>query len=250
MVSRRMGKIAAGLCGAWALAIVTTPVNAILTLDTDQDGHTPAISSFGAGSATMDISVVGNVLTLELHNTSPTSLEGGMTNSDGTTDNAPGIVGFGFDLSNMPTLTDWTLTAKDDSNVVVTIGEDGSMLDWKMGSSKSGVMLDYLPQTASGVSGALYNPLMVGSSALASSPNYFTLATLTMDFDAAPTVDDSTVFVRMQNVGKDGDGSLKLFLTSRDDPPGSPPGGIPEPVTSTLGMIGLAALGRSLGRRR
>ena len=66
---------------------------------------------------------------------------------------------------------------------------------------------------------------------------YFTTATLTMEFSrGTPTLVAGSPYVRMQNVGLNGDGSLKLT--------GTP---VPEPATMLLlgvGLIGLAGFGR------
>jgi len=199
-------------------------------------------SAGGTGSASMTIDIVGNTLTLTLNNTSPILLD----NLSGP--NAPGITGFGFDLLNnpLPTLTSWSLVGQqyDGTNFSnVTIGSNASTLDWLLGTFQAGVWLDYLPQVQ-GVDGALYNPAAVNSALIPGGSNsaYFTTATLTMTFGVAPVlaVNSSSPYVRFQNVGLNGAGSLKLY--------GTPV--IPEPTTLLLVGSGLAIFGTRLRRRR
>ena len=188
---------------------------------------------------TIDINTVTNTLTLTLSNTSPTTL------NSGTGANAPGITAFGFDLVNnpLPTLTSWSLTADQylgGSFQNVTIGSSGSSLDWTMGTFKAGVEMDYLPQNKA-MDGALFNPDALGSPLLPNGRNsiYYTEATLIMTFATTPLLDISSEspFVRFQNVGKGGEGSLKLT-------------NVPEPGTLVLLTSGLAIAAYRARRRR
>jgi len=118
-----------------------------------------------------------------------------------------------------------------------------------MGSFLAGINLDYLPHTnQSNIDGALYNPAALNdpNKTIPGGQNesFFTAAILVMNFETSPTLNISdrySPFVRMQNVGLDGEGSLKL--------PGTP---IPEPATVILlgiGILGLAGLGRRKFRK-
>ena len=190
----------------------------------------------GTGSATMDIVISDTTLTATLDNTSPIYLD------DGSLDpNAPGITGFGFDLRDpLPGLASWELTAyASDLSGPVTIGSGLTGDEWIMNTTMAGVTLDFLPTTdQENIDGALFNPLASGSSLLPGGQNdvFYTTAVLTLNFDDNPVLDTTSPFVRMQNVGSDGEGSLKLT--------GAP---VPEPATMLLlscGLIGLAASGR------
>lgn len=194
----------------------------------------------GIGSATMDISIIGNTLTANIENTSPTDLIGAPAGSGG---NSPGITGFGFNLDpDTLSLTSWELEAFDENDLSspITIGNGSPGLDWMMYTTQEGVTLDYLPHTTGGIDGALYNPDTLSdlNNTLPGGVNdtYFTKALLTMNFDQIHTLlsDFENYYIRMQNVGLDGEGSLKL----------NP---IPEPATMLLlgsGLIAFAMVGR------
>lgn len=194
----------------------------------------------GTGSATMDISVSGNRVTVTVNNDSPTVLD------DGTGYNAPGITAFGFDLDNIGTLswTSWTLKAYD------TLGGSLNPVDneyWGLAQdgNTDGIRVDYAVYTTNGSKGALYNPSVAPweskDDVLGGLPRYFTEATLIIEFDVEPTLDLSgewSPFIRMQNVGLSGEGSLKLTHA---------------PIPSALlllgsGLIGLVGLGRKYKR--
>lgn len=225
-------KVAASTLLCAGLICLSSAANASSFLFSGSDGG-------GTGSATMDIDIVGTVLTLNLDNTSPTSL-----NPPETGDNTPGIVGFGFDLDpDGLTLNSWELEAYDDQSQLMTIGDGDPTDDWVMGTFQAGVTREFLPNTDTGVQGAIYNPL--ATSGFAALPNYFSTARLVMNFDLIPTLDASSVYVRMQNVGKNGEGSLKLFGTP-DEPSTGP---VPEPASVSIFAFGAALMG-GIGWRR
>jgi len=195
----------------------------------------------GTGSATMDISVSGNRLIVVVNNVSPTVLD------DGTGYNAPGITAFGFDLVGAGTINcaSWTLKAYDTAGGSLNPVADGY---WGLaeGSNTNGITVDYAVYTTNGSKGALYHPDVAGWESeddfLGGPPHYFTEAMLLIEFDGEPILDfsgDWSPFIRMQNVGLNGEGSLKLTHA-------------PIPSAFFLlgsGLIGLVGFGRKLKRQ-
>jgi hypothetical protein len=119
-----------------------------------------------------------------------------------------------------------------------------------MGTQLNSVQLNYLPNTGptapgSTISGALYNPATVTSLLGGSGNNtaYYTTATLVMNFSVAPilAIGGFSPFVRMQSVGANGAGSLKLT---------GQPSMVPEPTTLLLVGVGLLAGASRLRRNR
>jgi hypothetical protein len=199
-------------------------------------------SSGGTGSAEMSITITGSALTLTLDNTSPTTLD------NGTGDNAAAITGFGFNIENdpLPPISSWSLTAYESDGDLVQIGGTSFPGFWTLDTFFAGVSLDFLPHVQ-GIKGAIYNPDAEDSPALAAQPNYFSTATFVLNFNTTSTIllnEDST-FVRFQNVGLNGAGSLK---TTGEEPPDITEHA-PEP-SSVILMLGGMAVGCATRLRR
>jgi hypothetical protein len=222
-----MRKMTATVRGVFLLGLLQTGAQADFVFSGSDDG--------GTGSATLSLSVSGNTLTASLYNTSPTVLDVGVG------DNAPGIVGFGFNAIDIaPTLSSWSLRAFEATDGVVAgtdtlIGSSAGAADdeWVMGTFLDGVALDFFPTTDNGnVDGAIFNPDAVSSLALPGGSNdtFFSKATLVMNFSGGLNIDETSFFVRMKNVGRGGDGSLKLP-------------GIPLPAALWMGLCMLGGMG-------
>ena len=225
------------LFAATSIAMVTTMMPAqASTLSFEYQGS----DAGGTGKAEMYFNGSGTTnLTVDIFNLSPITLD------DGTGDNAPAITKFGFSALEdpQPNIVSWTLTAFDENDTLITIGSsDGSGTgDWDISiDDKIGnIKFDYLSEIQN-VKGGLYNP--DATAGLAAQPNYFTEATLDIEFDSAFTLDETSTLVRMQNVGDNGGGSLKLAGTPLD--PNPPRARVPEPST-ILGycvVLGLGAM--------
>lgn len=210
-------------------------------------------SASGTGSATMDISIAGNILTATLNNTSPIQTDNDLLNM-------PGIPAFGFNLTNdpLPTINSWTLTAlKPSTNAVTNLDSTGTN-EWRLQTSTQleGVELDFFPNNSGAgadgnVDALLYNPLTLLSDQQGNNTRYFTTAVLTIDFSSVPLLDIAagiSPFVRMQGVGDGQEGSLKLFGVQDDDGSAPPQAVIPEP--STLILLGGGLLGLGFANRK
>ncbi len=174
----------------------------------------------GIGTATMGIEVVGNTVTVEVDNTSPT-----------LNDNMPGITAFGFDFENAGdlVLSSWSL-----NNGVDFVASDAMQRLWSMESSDDGIAVDILPNTRRGSNYAFYNPFFADRPA---NNSFFDTATLTLQFNTAPLLNfdgEWSPFVRMQSVGLGGEGSLKL--------PGIVSTPVPEPGTMIIFGVCFATL--------
>jgi hypothetical protein len=265
-------KVLAVVVCAALVAIVTQPAAAgTLTHDDYDDFFVFSGSDAGGtGSAQMGFKLGYNsgtntsTLIVDLLNTSPISLD------DGTSVNTPSITGFGFEAEEpIPGLTNWTLTAttalsKNKKGVISPVspvmGSMSSPSPWVLGSGGKNISLDFYPNTAKGNNGGLYNDALIpaGITPAGSVPWFFGKATLTMTFSGELAIyfgpetgdgtkkkkgqsDEYSPTVRMQSVGKKGEGSLWLEGTH-------------VPVPSSLALTGMQVLvvsvGYGLWRRR
>ena len=193
----------------------------------------------GVGSATMDFSTDINKVIVTLDNTSPIDLMGG---TDGG--NSPGITAFGFNLDpDTLELMTWELWAYDTDGETALIGDQNNTLPWQIQTFFEGITLEYIPTAGSDINYSLFNPeaLSDPNNTLPGGINvpYFTTAVLTMNFNAAPSLNDSdpfSPFVKMVNVGVDGEGSLRL--------------GTPVPEPATMLWLGTALFGLFMVSRK
>jgi hypothetical protein len=202
-----------------------------------------ASSEGGTGSATLDVTISGNFVTAIIDNTSPLTLDPPPDPNLGV--NTPGITGFGFDLDSLTAIpTAWTLYADPQGggakvliggSSIVSPTKDQWVLD--VDTKVGNISIGYYTNTQ-GSSAALYNP--DATEGFATAPNYQTTnngslgAVLEMEFASLPAgLNPQNPFIRMQNVGLNGKGSLKL---------------IPEP--STMIISGLFLLGAGVFVRR
>lgn len=188
----------------------------------------------GTGSAVMNFDGLGTQnLTVDLWNNSPTDL-----NDPYNGLNAPAITGFGFDALGEPDpiVKSWSLQAYNNQNELVSI-DNLSVGDWDLKTDKTfgNDFFDYIIGAFNKagnnfeIKGGIYNPELMGSTQLAAAPNFFSKATLSVGFSSNFDLDTTSTYVRMQNVGLNGGGSLKLDGTIRKD--------VPEPLT----ILGSAA---------
>ena len=215
----------------------------------------------GTGTATMTFDGLGtNEVTVTIQNTSPLAL-----NAPADGPNAPGISGMGFNLPGLVIgdLADWSLTAFEWDGAdldELTIGaKSAPTLDWAMDTNVTGdITLDFLPNNGGNADGMIYNPAAVSldASAFPGGGNdvYFSLATLVLTFeeDVKATLDDTdeySPFIRMQRVGINAGGSLKLggYL---DDGDGGLDEVVPEPASLAVWSLGIALLGLFWHRRK
>jgi hypothetical protein len=198
----------------------------------------------GTASATAMFTVSGNVLTVIIENTSPVNLD------NGSPSNSPAVTGFGFDTANNVTLgaapnfsvMAYGFVSGAGSGALTNITSRWQVQeDVNLTGGGGGVTFDFVPNTTNGVKGGLINPNAIG----ATGSNLFeTTATFMIVFDQAPG-DLSNFFLRVQNVGDNGAGSLKLPGT----PPPPPPPSVPEPASLFLLAAGGLALGGAKWKR-
>ena len=186
------------------------------------------------GSATLTWWASGaNEITFVVDNTSPLTDSGGNSNS-------PAIVGFGFDTEYDVSYTTLAVTAKGFISGAGSGADTDISTYWQVFVDKNltggngGLTFDFVAHTDNGVQYGVINPNADG---FTGSNLYETTATYVMTFSGDPG-DLSGFYIRLQNLGLDGKGSLKAPETY-----------VPIPGAVWLlgsGLIGLVGLRRKM----
>lgn len=208
-------------------SIITSPLFGLpISFSASYTNPDEGYTAFADASAYLDYALVDNTLTIALDNTSETS------DSDGNS-NSPAIVALGFDTSNenpgeeLLSVQAFAFISGEESGSLTDIS-DNWLLTTDTLQGTGSLEFDFIPTTTNGVQYGLINPSAEG---FTGSNLFETTAYLTITFQGAPG-DLSNWYIRFQNVGLDGEGSITA--------PGAP---VPEPGTMVLlgaGLIGLA----------
>lgn len=213
--------------GIIVIIMAASPVSAVPVLfssSAEVGGH------LATGSAVLDHVIQGNTLIIALENTSPITDSGGNSNS-------PAITGIGFDTANE---VDASLVSLSAYALIPGSGFGSETLitgHWELDDTANlqggngGSVLEFVAQTTNGVRFGLVNPLAL----VATGSNLFeTTAVLAILFDGNPG-DIFNWYLRFQNLGQDGTGSLNNVAAAP----------VPEPATIFMlsaGLLGAAVL--------
>ena len=208
----------------------------------------PAVCGTNGGTLIFE-EVSDNLLRIRIDNT-----------TDGGTDLDPGSGAY----FNSSVITGFVFNVfQDITSAVVESFTDGSgaaITGWMIGLNVNNnitpgnTVFEVAFETTNGINGGIYNAASPGSATANVVPD---IATLTIRINdpvnwVLEGVGDDSI-LRMQRVGLDGEGSLKI-PTSTGGPPsssnGGPPQEIPEPGSMSLALLGLGLLGASLWSRR
>lgn len=143
----------------------------------------------------------GNALVVTIDNTSPNTL------SSGSGQNSSIITGWGFSVTpNLPSITSWSVTAGNGTNLTSSYSLSSNVT---LGGYTSGQLaLEFSMQTGNGINGGIYNAAAPGNTSNA----YADLAVFRLNFAAPFTLQQiDTATLRLQRVGSNGAGSLKLL---------------------------------------
>jgi len=175
----------------------------------------------GVASATMEVTITGNQLTIVINNTSPART------NDSLSLNSPAINGFGFNLGSLIKADGWLLSAYKSPSadfIPISGSATGTKGVWDYAPDKE-LDLNFMFTTGLNIQGYLLNP---SARATVSGP-YYTTASLSMTFKE--NIDGFTdPMISFANVGKGGEGNLTLTTA-------------PEPGTMLLLGLGLIGIG-------
>lgn len=156
----------------------------------------------GSGSLTFDDHGGGTSLTVRIDNTSPNVL------NSGSGLNSSIITGWGFSVTpNLPTVTSWSVIAGNGTNLTSSYSLSYNVSVGGYGGGGQLSVEDFT-QTTNGINAGIYNAASPGNTA-----NTFPdVAIFTLNFCAPFTLQQIDVAtLRMQRVGTNGAGSLKLL---------------------------------------
>jgi hypothetical protein len=155
----------------------------------------------GSGQLTFNDNNGSNSLTVTINNTSPNVL------NSGSGQNSSIITGWGFSTTpNLPTVTSWSVIAGNGVNLssAYNLSYNVSVGGYQPGQ----LSLENSSQTTNGINGGIYNTAAPGNTA----NTYPDLAVFTLNFAAPFTLQQiDTATLRLQRVGANGAGSLKLM---------------------------------------
>lgn len=210
------GALAVGSLLAFAPAADATVITKSFSAQTN--------SGVGSGKITFDDNGGSNTLTLRIDNTSPNQTVDGYVNSSI-------ITGFGFDSApDLPTIQSWTIVSGTGVNLTSYYRYNE---DYGFGGTGGGVAVENLFKTRNGINGGIYNSAAYGNIANA----FPDIAVVTIQFYTPFSLSIiPTAVLRMQRVGINGAGSLKILATEEQIASASEPGAI------AIFGLGLAAI--------
>ena len=188
-----------------------------------------ANSGGGSGTITFDDGGGSTRLTLRINNTSPNLTSTG-------TQNSSIITGWGFDSTpDLPAIQSWTIVSGTGVNLTsyYSFSEDKGF-----GGAGGGGAVENLFKTKNGINGGIYNAAAPGNIANA----FPDIAVVTINFCTPFSLAViPTATLRMQRVGINGAGSLKILATSEQIQSADEPG--------AMALFGFGLFGLYMRRR-
>jgi len=221
-------RIAGGLVGLILAAFaVAGPAGAVVITKSFS-----ATSNGGIGSGTIafDDHGGGNTLTLTINNTSPNQTSSGGQNSSIVT-------GWEFDAApDLPAIVSWSIVSGTGVNLS---SKYNLSFNAGFGGAGGGVAVETLFKTKNGIHGGIYNAAAPGNIA----DVFPDIAVVTIQFCTPFTLTQiPTATLRMQRVGINGAGSLKILATAEQIASADEPGAI--------ALFGFGIAGLYLRRRK
>jgi hypothetical protein len=178
--------------------LATLPVHATVITRTFSG---TANGGTGSGLMTFNDNGGSNTLTIRIDNTSPNLLNSGVGQ------NSSIITGWGFSVTpNLPQVSSWSIIAGNGVNLTsrYRFTEDVTVGGYQPGQ----LFVEEFLQTSNGINGGIYNAANPGNTSNA----FPDIAVFTINFCAPFTLQQiDTATLRLQRVGTNGAGSLKLL---------------------------------------